>query len=230
MTFSSVRIPFSYGDCELSRVRTLAKKFLVWHAVVPGHLSKLGESLMARSHEYVYPKTDDAVTIFSYGHFPFLQLPKDGEIHASLMTACAEYRNLPRGHHESAELAACKEIGFHHDETSSEGTAYFAWLIESSSDFDFLQSGQSHMMRQGDLVVFDAQIPHALLRHGTNMLQYEGDNDEPRKFVYVLGTLRFGRLLCKEMGVKIERAKKISSGSGMRDVKYSELTGNFLTF
>lgn len=62
-----------------------------------------------------------------------------------------------------SDWTVCKKIEYHSDSVDSDTTAYAFWCIASTAPMTFMLGGNAYPVLDGQLTIFDAQVPHALI-------------------------------------------------------------------
>ena len=218
----SLRVPFRWNDCGLVSVRTAAQGFLSWRAPVPLALATLAERLLKPDMHEHFPHDATKNLCPTWFGSRGIDIPESAQLASMLKAACPEYAALPRGSHKDMDIALCREVSFHWDDVLSDNRLYLAWALGMSAPLVFHNQGRVQVLTPGDVIVFDAQTLHALLREGTEKFVSYKDKDYERRFVFALGSVPFGQGLRKQLGVKLDKKAEPPS---MWAFKYDTTTG-----
>ena len=64
---------------------------------------------------------------------------------------------------QDPDWTVCKKVGFHSDDVNADETAYAFWCVKSTAPMTLILGGNAYPMKDGQLVIVDARVPHALL-------------------------------------------------------------------
>lgn len=219
-----VYVPLWLEQSDLSHVRSLARSTLKLSVPVPGGLAQNASMLLASDRHELFA---------SYGINPL----SDGETYDDLAptkeemvaanNACAVVKELVGTSIESLTVATCREQSFHHDEVNSSTHAYIAWVLDSSHPMSFHTRGACIDLKPGDLIIFDAHNPHALLRTGVSEFADDFFDATNYRFVFALGIIELTPALYKLLDMEVLPVP-VEDVRWMRNVDYSEATGEYL--
>lgn len=118
----------------------------------------------------------------------------------------------------NSDWVVCKKVGYHSDDTDSDQYAYAFWCIKSTAPMTLMLGGNAYPMQDGQLVVFDARIPHALL-----------SSDPNAAMVGIISSAALTPELREKMGIAWRRAANVSlkNLSAMERLQVDDSTGRF---
>lgn len=118
----------------------------------------------------------------------------------------------------NSDWVVCKKVGYHSDDTDSDQYAYAFWCIKSTAPMTLMLGGNAYPMKDGQLVVFDARIPHALL-----------SADPSATMVGIISNTELTPELREQMGIAWRRAGNVSlkTLSAMENLEVDDATGRF---
>lgn len=194
----SARVAVEYRNCTLSKVRTLA---LAPIALVPDpaltletHASKIMEGIDFDSMTYGFLNS------------PTTDVPDIPTMPLKGLTI------------QNPQWVTCTAIGYHSDTTRCDTDAYVFWCLKSSAPMTFMLGGNAYPMRDGELYVFDARVPHALV-----------SQDPKATMVAILASAPLTPELYSQMGI-FYRKSSPDSYLRMQTLKHmdiDEITGDF---
>lgn len=100
---------------------------------------------------------------------------------------------------DNPDWAVCKKVGYHSDDVDCDETAYAFWCIKRTAPMTLMLGGNAYAMQDGQLVIFDARVPHALL---------SADPDASMAAIISLAPLT--PQLREHLGISLRRANSVS--------------------
>jgi hypothetical protein len=219
---ADIEVAYRWTSDELASSRTLARNFLALRVELPPRLLDFADRLLGCADDHLYASSgievidDYADQKYGFSHH---------EAKSAALSLCGNaLAELAIGI-TPVEIATCREQCFHHDEVQSEQQAYFALILAQTKPLAFHSMGAELNLEAGDLLVFDAQQPHALIRQGETTYKDVAGADLSHRFVFALGAVPLTRQLRKHLGMRIK--KPSTNWRAMRHVEYSENSGEF---
>lgn len=146
----AARIATQYSSWSLSHARTIALSPLIYDLPPTQEQIQVADALLASQRTQKYPAD-------------ILNYPRMNDDHRLLSKACPPEVPHPNVKLESSDWAVCKKVGYHSDDVDCDRHAYAFWCIKSTESMTLMLGGNAYPMRDGQLVIFDARVPHALL-------------------------------------------------------------------
>ena len=147
----AARIATQYHAWGLSKVRTIALQPLMLSVTPTAEQQRTAQALLDASASN--PRYADGI----------LNYPRMGRDASLLAPSDVPPTGDPDIQPHGAEWAVCRHVGYHSDDVDSDRHAYAFWCLKSSAPMTLMLGGNAYAMPDGQMVVFDARIPHALL-------------------------------------------------------------------
>lgn len=183
----AARVASQYNTWSLSHVRTVALTPLVYQVDPSAEQLNIADALFhgatakfCTKDELHYPRLDSRDAGLLVQTLP-PKVPLEGiELHAS-------------------DWVMCRQVGYHSDTVDCDNEAYAFWCVKSTHPMTLMLGGNAYPMKDGQLVIFDARVPHALLCA-----------NEDASMVGMISTAPLTPLLREHLGIAWRRANNVS--------------------
>ena len=150
MHAARIATEYSTWTSSLTHTRTVALAPLIFQVEPDIEQKTIAASLLA------------SISAMNYGadvlHYPRLNADHRLLTQTAVPNVCLEGIKLER-----PDWTVCKKIGYHSDDVDCDATAYAFWCVKSTAPMTLMLGGNAYPMPDGQLVIFDARVPHALL-------------------------------------------------------------------
>lgn len=198
--FDACRIATAWSQytSSLTRTRTLGTQLLKTIVPIPDHVNELTQAL---HRQYLMQDKDTDPNVLHY-----LDLYRRQEI------AWPEHVSFNGKDYPIDKPAAvmCRNVGYHSDDVDSDTTAYVFWYLGGDPDACLMYGGNAHPLTPGDMLVFDARVPHALLKTSDCMTgKPVYDEQHPGQMnLAMIATTPMTPELCQALGIENKGAPK----------------------
>ncbi len=183
----AARIAAQYGAWSLSHVRTVALAPVLVDIPPEGSHVTVADALLSATVAYEtdilnYPRLQGSAKLLDAPRVP------DPDVPGLSLT--------------NSDWVVCKKVGYHSDDTDSDRHAYAFWCVKSTAPMTLMLGANTYPMKDGQLVIFDARIPHALL-----------SSDPNATMVGIISSAELTPQLREKMGIAWRRAGRVSLDS-----------------
>lgn len=199
----AARIAAQYSSWSLSHVRTVALAPVIVDVPPSSAHRVVAEALLGPDMSYEadilnYPRLHRRSVLLDSPHVP---LPAMAGVSLS-----------------TSDWVVCKTVGYHSDDTDSDTHAYAFWCVKSTAPMTLMLGANAYSMQDGQLVIFDARIPHALL-----------SSDKDATMVGIISSVELTPELRETMGIAWRRAGQVSLQrlNAMDHLQVNAETGSF---
>lgn len=199
----AARLAAQYGSWSLSHVRTVALAPVVLDVPPQACHGAVAAALLSKTDSYEedvlnYPRLQGSANLVDTPRVPKPNVP--GVVLAN------------------SDWVVCKKVAYHSDDTDSDRYAYAFWCVKSTAPMTLMLGGNAYPMKDGQLVIFDARIPHALLSAEPNATM-----------VGIISSAELTPELREKMGIAWRRAANVSLDklNAMERLRVDEETGRF---
>lgn len=182
----SARIATRYSSWSLSHTRTIALAPLIYDLPPSPDQLEIANKLLASDTTKNY-KED------------ILNYPRLNSDNRLLSAAQPPEVPHPGVRLTGSDWAVCKQVGYHSDDVDCDQHAYAFWCVKSTDPMTLMIGGNAYPMREGQLVIFDARVPHALLA-----------SSETATMVGMISTVELTPELQTSLGISWRRAGSLA--------------------
>lgn len=155
MHAARIATQYSTWTGSLTHTRTIALSPLIVHVEPSAEQLRIANALLSSKQSQKY-----APDVLNYP-----RMNADADLLSKTLAPKVPIEGVEL---QDPDWTVCKKVGFHSDDVNADETAYAFWCVKSTAPMTLMLGGNAYPMTDGQLVIFDARVPHALLSADPN--------------------------------------------------------------